>query len=96
MRAATNQIGAGMPGADLADANLRFFKIKTSHDLDRTALRCTALASFVRSWPHAAYRKAAQIAAIDNSDLAIMAHHPILDHNDTAGSLDHQPNSEGL
>jgi hypothetical protein len=25
--------------------------------------------------------------------LLIMAHHPILDHNDTAGSLDHQPNS---
>jgi hypothetical protein len=37
-----------------------------------------------------------EAAAIDNSDLAIMAHHPILDHNDTAGSLDHQPNSEGL
>jgi hypothetical protein len=42
------------------------------------------------------YSEAAQIAAIDNSGLAIMAHHPILDHNDTAGSLDHQPNSEGL
>jgi hypothetical protein len=39
------------------------------------------------------YRKAAQIAAIDNSDLAIMAHHPILDHNDTAALQDHQPNS---
>jgi hypothetical protein len=42
------------------------------------------------------YREAAQIAATDNSDLAIMAHHPILDHNGTVGSLDHQPNSEGL
>jgi len=36
-------------------------------------------------------REAGQIAAIDSSDLAIMAHHPILDHNDTAGSLDHPP-----
>jgi hypothetical protein len=41
------------------------------------------------------YRKAAQIAAIDNSDLAIMAHHPILGHNDTAALQDHQPNSGG-
>jgi hypothetical protein len=41
------------------------------------------------------YCDATQIAAIDNSDLAIMAHHPILDHNDTAALQDHQPNSGG-
>ena len=44
MRAATNQIGAGRPGADLAGASLRFFKIKPSHDLDRTALGYATLA----------------------------------------------------
>jgi hypothetical protein len=39
--------------------------------------------------------KLPKLLRLNNSDLAIMAHHPILDHNDTAALQDHQPNSGG-